>query len=99
MFDHGAPFFTASNPQVLSLVQEWETRGLVAEWKENFGSFDSSSSKFIDIEQVYMYCFLYFMRVKSQAAYYHFLIDVFYRKLRYVSKLPNLHFGLNSGNM
>ncbi|POO03210.1 Amine oxidase [Trema orientale] len=51
LFDHGAPFFTASNTEVLGLVQEWEARGLVAEWKENFGSFDCTSSKFIDIEQ------------------------------------------------
>lgn len=52
MFDHGAPFFTASNNEVLGLVHEWESRGLVAEWKGNFGSFDCISRKFIDVEQV-----------------------------------------------
>ncbi|KAL5565237.1 hypothetical protein UlMin_028401 [Ulmus minor] len=51
LFDHGTPFFTASNPEVLGLVHEWESRGLVAEWKEKFGSFDCTSSKFIDLEQ------------------------------------------------
>ncbi|EXB42559.1 hypothetical protein L484_011332 [Morus notabilis] len=51
LFDHGAPFFTVSNTEVLGLVQEWESRGLVAEWKENFGSFDCASTKFIDRQQ------------------------------------------------
>ncbi|KAF3441124.1 hypothetical protein FNV43_RR15035 [Rhamnella rubrinervis] len=50
-FDHGAPFFTASNNEVLGLVHEWESRGLVAEWKGNFGSFDCISRKFIHVEQ------------------------------------------------
>ncbi|XP_015888352.2 uncharacterized protein LOC107423324 isoform X2 [Ziziphus jujuba] len=50
-FDHGAPFFTATNNEVLGLVHEWESRGLVAEWKIKFGSFDFISSKFMDIEQ------------------------------------------------
>ncbi|PPD86178.1 hypothetical protein GOBAR_DD16882 [Gossypium barbadense] len=40
LFDHGAPYFTVTNPDVLSVVTEWESRGLVAEWKSNFGSFD-----------------------------------------------------------
>ncbi|XP_024017946.1 uncharacterized protein LOC21394593 isoform X2 [Morus notabilis] len=31
--------------------EEWESRGLVAEWKENFGSFDCASTKFIDRQQ------------------------------------------------
>lgn len=55
MFDHGAPYFSVSNAEVLGLVREWESRGLVAEWKENFGSFDCISNKFVDIQQVYSY--------------------------------------------
>ncbi|XP_050279438.1 uncharacterized protein LOC126720717 isoform X1 [Quercus robur] len=51
VFDHGAPFFTVNNAEVLGLVREWESRGLVAEWKQNFGSFDCSSNKFFDMEQ------------------------------------------------
>lgn len=53
LFDHGAPFFSISNTDVLRLVHEWELKGLVAEWKENFGSFDYHSKKFIEIDQVY----------------------------------------------
>lgn len=52
LFDHGAPFFTVSKSEVLSLVHEWQSRGLVAEWKEKFGSFDFLTQKFVDIEQV-----------------------------------------------
>lgn len=55
VFDHGAPLFTVSNPDVLGIVREWEARGLVAEWKENFASFDCISRKFIDFEKVYPY--------------------------------------------
>lgn len=51
LFDHGASFFSASNSDVLRLVHEWESKGLVEEWKENFGSFDCISKKFLDIEQ------------------------------------------------
>ncbi|XP_044499820.1 renalase isoform X1 [Mangifera indica] len=51
LFDHGAPYFTVSNPDVLELVHEWESGGLVAEWKVNFSSFDCVSSKFVDIQQ------------------------------------------------
>ncbi|CAI9088083.1 OLC1v1022319C1 [Oldenlandia corymbosa var. corymbosa] len=51
VFDHGAPYFTASNPGVLGLVQEWESRGIVASWNEKFGSFDFASKKFVDIEE------------------------------------------------
>ncbi|OAY54540.1 renalase isoform X2 [Manihot esculenta] len=51
LFDHGAPFFSISNTDVLRLVHEWELKGLVAEWKENFGSFDYHSKKFIEIDQ------------------------------------------------
>ncbi|CAK7323933.1 unnamed protein product [Dovyalis caffra] len=50
-FDHGAPFFSVSNTDVLRVAHEWESKGLVAEWKENFGSFDCISKKFLDIEQ------------------------------------------------
>uniref|UniRef100_A0A2P2PJY8 Amine oxidase domain-containing protein n=1 Tax=Rhizophora mucronata TaxID=61149 RepID=A0A2P2PJY8_RHIMU len=51
LFDHGAPFFSVSNADVLSLVHEWELKGLVAEWKQNFGSFDCLSRKFLALEQ------------------------------------------------
>ncbi|XP_022749386.1 uncharacterized protein LOC111298905 isoform X2 [Durio zibethinus] len=50
LFDHGAPYFTVTNPDVLSVVAEWESRGLVAEWKLNFGSFDCFSNKFVNTE-------------------------------------------------
>lgn len=52
LFDHGAPFFNANNTDVVSLVHEWESKGLVAIWKEKFGSFDRNSNKFVDLEQV-----------------------------------------------
>ncbi|RVW78455.1 hypothetical protein CK203_050453 [Vitis vinifera] len=35
----------------MSYRKEWEARGLVAEWKENFASFDCISRKFIDFEK------------------------------------------------
>lgn len=47
-FDHGAPYFTVTNPDVLDIVLEWESRGLVAEWEEKFGTFDFASKTFID---------------------------------------------------
>ncbi|KAK8261236.1 hypothetical protein V6Z12_D13G173500 [Gossypium hirsutum] len=50
LFDHGAPYFTVTNPDVLSVVTEWESRGLVAEWKSNFGSFDCFTNKIVNIE-------------------------------------------------
>ncbi|KAE9585076.1 putative amine oxidase, FAD/NAD(P)-binding domain-containing protein [Lupinus albus] len=50
-FDHGAPFFSVSKSELLCLVQEWQTRGLVAEWKEKFGSFDFQTLKFDSIHQ------------------------------------------------
>ncbi|XP_057725195.1 uncharacterized protein LOC130940927 isoform X1 [Arachis stenosperma] len=50
-FDHGAPFFSVSKPEVQSIVQEWESKGLVAEWKEEFGLFDFHTRKFNNIEQ------------------------------------------------
>ncbi|CAL5341506.1 unnamed protein product [Camellia sinensis] len=51
LFDHGAPYFIATNADVLGLVRDWEARGLVAEWKENFGSFDFASQKFVNVEK------------------------------------------------
>ncbi|KAK3042577.1 hypothetical protein RJ639_000829 [Escallonia herrerae] len=51
LFDHGAPYFTSSNADVIGLIQEWEARGFVAEWKENFGSFDFKSKTFVHIEK------------------------------------------------
>ncbi|KAL8505358.1 hypothetical protein ACS0TY_016556 [Phlomoides rotata] len=53
MFDHGAPCFTvnSNNLEVQNLVNDWESRGLVAEWKEKFGSFDFVSRKFVNIEE------------------------------------------------
>ncbi|KDO53433.1 hypothetical protein CISIN_1g020469mg [Citrus sinensis] len=51
LFDHGAPFFTVTNNDVLALVREWESGGLVAEWKVNLGSFDRVSKKFVNIQQ------------------------------------------------
>lgn len=53
LFDHGAPFFTVTNSDVLTLVREWESGGLVAEWKVNFGSFNCVSKIFVNIQQVY----------------------------------------------
>ncbi|KAK9275042.1 hypothetical protein L1049_022300 [Liquidambar formosana] len=50
-FDHGAPFFSATNSDVLDLIHGWEARGLVAEWKENFGMFDPITKKFVDFEK------------------------------------------------
>ncbi|KAL8142280.1 hypothetical protein V2J09_015312 [Rumex salicifolius] len=47
-FDHGASYFTVNDPLVLSLVHEWESRGVVAQWMENFGTYDRSSNKFLD---------------------------------------------------
>ncbi|KAJ8429863.1 hypothetical protein Cgig2_010643 [Carnegiea gigantea] len=50
-FDHGAPYFTVTNPDVLGMVLEWESRGLVAEWEERFGTFDFTSKTFINSEK------------------------------------------------
>lgn len=54
-FDHGAPFFSVGKSEVLRLVEEWESRGLVAEWNEKFGFFDFHTHKFKNIEQVDKY--------------------------------------------
>ncbi|KAK4771495.1 hypothetical protein SAY87_032027 [Trapa incisa] len=53
LFDHGAPCFTLSSLafDVMSLLGEWESRGLVAEWKGKFGAFDCLTNKFVDAEQ------------------------------------------------
>ncbi|XP_047334408.1 renalase [Impatiens glandulifera] len=51
LFDHGAPYFHVSNPDVLGLVRDWEARGIVSQWKDNFGSFDCLSKQFTDIEK------------------------------------------------
>lgn len=53
MFDHGAPCFTvsATNSEVQNLVDNWESRGLVAQWKEKFGSFDFSSRRFVGVDE------------------------------------------------
>ncbi|CAA0818538.1 FAD/NAD(P)-binding oxidoreductase family protein [Striga hermonthica] len=53
LFDHGAPYFAvnASNLEVQSLVNDWESRGIVGEWKEKFGSFDFSSKNFVHFEE------------------------------------------------
>ncbi|CAH2033412.1 unnamed protein product [Thlaspi arvense] len=50
-FDHGAPFFCVSNSDALALVHEWESRGLVSQWKQAFGSFDCASNKFLGIQK------------------------------------------------
>ncbi|XP_026664575.2 renalase isoform X3 [Phoenix dactylifera] len=50
-FDHGAPYFTVNHHEVMSLVGSWEAQGLVAEWKEIFGSFDRNTGKFLDFEK------------------------------------------------
>lgn len=57
MFDHGAPCFavSSSNLEVQSLVDNWESRGLVAQWKEKFGSFDFSSRRFVGVEEVSLF--------------------------------------------
>lgn len=54
MFDHGAPCFpvSATNLEVQSLVDGWESRGLVAQWKEKFGSFDCKLREFVSAEEV-----------------------------------------------
>lgn len=32
-FDHGAQFFTVSDPRFESMVQEWEQAGVVGRWQ------------------------------------------------------------------
>ncbi|CAI9757822.1 unnamed protein product [Fraxinus pennsylvanica] len=53
LFDHGVPCFSlnASNSEVQSLVNNWKSRGFVAEWKEKFDSFDCGAKKFLKIEE------------------------------------------------
>ncbi|XP_076948994.1 uncharacterized protein LOC143621459 [Bidens hawaiensis] len=50
-FDHGAPCFSTSNADVEDMIKGWETRGLVAEWTQNFGSFDFITKKFVNLEK------------------------------------------------
>ncbi|KAL7584176.1 uncharacterized protein LOC111895546 isoform X1 [Lactuca sativa] len=50
-FDHGAPYFTSTNNDVEEMIRGWEARGLVAEWKQNFGSFDFNTKKFVNFEK------------------------------------------------
>ncbi|KAK9085872.1 hypothetical protein Sjap_026283 [Stephania japonica] len=50
-FDHGAPFFTIRDNDVMSLVCKWESRALVTQWKESFGCVDCVSRKFVDNEK------------------------------------------------
>lgn len=54
-FDHGAPYFSATNPDVLRLICEWQSKGLVTEWKEKFDTFDFASNQFLAIEQVCLF--------------------------------------------
>ncbi|KAD4178694.1 hypothetical protein E3N88_27285 [Mikania micrantha] len=50
-FDHGAPYFSATNTDVEEMIRVWESRGLVAEWKQNFGSFDFITKKFVNFDK------------------------------------------------
>ncbi|KAG6494701.1 renalase-like [Zingiber officinale] len=50
-FDHGAPFFSVADEEVMGLVNSWQARGLVAEWRVPFGCFDRSAEKFVDLEK------------------------------------------------
>ncbi|KAL8195838.1 hypothetical protein R6Q57_025591 [Mikania cordata] len=50
-FDHGAPYFSATNTDVEEMIRVWESRGLVAEWKHNFGSFDFITKKFVNFDK------------------------------------------------
>ncbi|KAG8061098.1 hypothetical protein GUJ93_ZPchr0003g16989 [Zizania palustris] len=50
-FDHGAPYFTVSNNEVARVVNGWEARGLVAEWKAMFACFDREAGKFTNYEK------------------------------------------------
>nr|GEV01610.1 hypothetical protein [Tanacetum cinerariifolium] len=50
-FDHGAPYFSTTNGDVENMISGWEARGLVAEWKQNFGSFDYITKTFVNSEK------------------------------------------------
>lgn len=50
-FDHGAPYFSTTNADMEEMISVWEARGLVAEWKQTFGSFDFITKKFINSEK------------------------------------------------
>ncbi|KAJ9551235.1 hypothetical protein OSB04_015280 [Centaurea solstitialis] len=51
IFDHGAPCFTTTNTEVEEMIRGWEARGLVAEWKQNYGSFDFITKKFVNYQK------------------------------------------------
>ena len=42
VFDHGAQFFTARDPQFKSLVEAWQTAGIVRAWATGFALADGS---------------------------------------------------------
>ena len=65
VFDHGAPYFTATNADVHRVVADWEARGFVAEWKESFGSFNFISRTFSDYEKVFPASLLYLCFLNS----------------------------------
>ncbi|CAL9104674.1 unnamed protein product [Musa textilis] len=50
-FDHGAPYFSVSDKEVMGVVRSWEARGLVSEWQVPFGSFDQSTGKYVDFDK------------------------------------------------
>ncbi|RZR82029.1 hypothetical protein BHM03_00008369, partial [Ensete ventricosum] len=54
-FDHGAPYFSVSDKEVMGVVRSWEARGLVSQWQVPFGSFDQSTGKFVDFEKSFIF--------------------------------------------
>lgn len=59
-FDHGAPYFSVTDKEVMGLVNSWQARGIVAEWRVPFGCFDRSAEKFVDLEKVCPTSYLFF---------------------------------------
>lgn len=58
VFDHGAQFFTASDPVFAELVHDWSLKGLVQEWMGTIGELElggqftplsSSSSRYVGV--------------------------------------------------
>jgi len=43
-FDHGAPFFAASDPRFLEVVDVWRGHGVAAPWPGRFISLDRSGT-------------------------------------------------------
>ncbi|KAL9249185.1 hypothetical protein AKJ16_DCAP01055 [Drosera capensis] len=92
-FDHGAPYFTASQPDIPRLVQEWVSKGIVAQWDEVHGTFGSTSKKFLDVDKFdttnTQVCFLNGQRTLSyrvlSAAGSPLLVDLFAWKLKLVN--------------